>query len=79
MTSLDLFSLRDRTVIITGAGSGLGRAMAIGAGEAHGNVVCADVNEEAAVASRTAITEAGGAAIDVQVDVTDERSVAADD
>lgn len=77
MTALDLFRLDDRTVLITGAGSGLGQAMAIGAGEAHGNVVCADINPVAAAATRDIIVNGGGSAIDVQVDVAAEQSVAA--
>jgi NAD(P)-dependent dehydrogenase (short-subunit alcohol dehydrogenase family) len=76
MSVLDLFSLAGRTIVVTGAGSGLGRAMAVGCGEAGGNVVCADVNESAAEETAAAIQAAGGQAIAARVDVVDEASVA---
>ena len=74
---LDLFSLTGRTVIVTGAGSGLGRAMAVGCGGAGGNVVCADANVETASAVAAEIQAAGSRSLAVTVDVADEPSVEA--
>ena len=77
MTVLDLFSLAGRTVIVTGAGSGLGRAMALGCGGVGGNIVCADANVETAAAVAAELEAAGSRAIASRVDITDEASVEA--
>jgi NAD(P)-dependent dehydrogenase (short-subunit alcohol dehydrogenase family) len=42
-TSRDLFSLKGRTIVVTGAGRGLGIALAAGVLRAGGDVVCLDV------------------------------------
>jgi NAD(P)-dependent dehydrogenase (short-subunit alcohol dehydrogenase family) len=77
MSVRDLFSLEGRSIIVTGAGSGLGAAMAAAAAEAGGKVVCADVNVDAATETAESIGAAGGEARAVAVDVTDEASVRA--
>lgn len=41
--------LKDKTAVITGAASGIGRATAIAMAQAGAQVVCADINEGAAV------------------------------
>ena len=49
MTALDqAFALTGRTAIVTGAGSGIGRASAIRMAEMGATVVCADWNGAAA-------------------------------
>jgi NAD(P)-dependent dehydrogenase (short-subunit alcohol dehydrogenase family) len=63
----------DRVGLITGAGSGIGRAMAIAFAKAGARVVIADIN--LAAAEETA-DEIGDAAIAVAVDIGDEASVA---
>ncbi|HYH92785.1 MAG TPA: SDR family NAD(P)-dependent oxidoreductase [Candidatus Saccharimonadales bacterium] len=75
MRSLDLFSMAGQVTIVTGAGSGLGRAMAESVAEAGSTVVVADVGSEAAEATAAAIRSAGGTADAVTTDVTDEASV----
>ena len=77
MTVRELFSLDGRSIVVTGAGSGLGAAMATATGEVGGSVTCADVNLAAAEETAAAITARGGTARAVIVDVTDEASVAA--
>jgi len=77
MSVLDLFSLAGRTVIVTGAGSGLGRAIAIACGQAGANVVCADANAPAAGETASAIEVTGARALATHVDVVDEASVEA--
>jgi NAD(P)-dependent dehydrogenase (short-subunit alcohol dehydrogenase family) len=67
-------SLPDRTVIITGAGGGLGRAFAVGFAEAGARVVAADVAGDAAAETAHAVTRRGGTAVAVAVDVADEQS-----
>lgn len=72
----NLFNLRDRTVIVVGAGSGIGResARALAAHNAH--VVVADRVEEAAEETVTIITQEGGSAEAYVLDVLDDDAVA---
>ena len=59
-----------RTVIITGAGGGLGRAYALALGAEGANVVVNDINAETAQATVDTITSAGGKAIVNLGDIT---------
>ena len=77
MSALDLFSLADRVVLVTGAGSGLGRSMAVAFGEAGVSVVCADIDAATATATAELIDPDGRRAIGVVVDVSDEPAVEA--
>ena len=47
MTATDLFSLDGRVAVVTGAASGLGKAMALGLSATGAYVVCADIDEAA--------------------------------
>ena len=68
--------LLDNTAgIVTGAGSGIGRAIARIAAREGAQVVVADVNTTTAEKTASGITESGGNAIAVQADVTDESAV----
>jgi NAD(P)-dependent dehydrogenase (short-subunit alcohol dehydrogenase family) len=58
-----------KTVIVTGAGSGIGRATAIAFGKEGAQVVVADINEENA---KKVAAEIGGSALAFKVDVGDE-------
>ncbi len=69
--------LADRTAFITGAGSGIGRAIAITFAENGARVAIVDVNGQAAQDVAKEIQKAGGEAIAVQTDVTSPQSVAA--
>lgn len=71
----DLFNLTHRVAIVTGAGSGLGRAFAEALAEAGAAVVCADLNGDVAVASAQALNERNLRAYAVRTDVTDEEAV----
>lgn len=67
----------DRVVIVTGAGSGIGRATAVRFGAEGARVACLDLAAEAASATATDIETAGGQAIPVEADVSSEASAEA--
>lgn len=67
--------LADRTVIVTGAATGIGQAFAVGCAAQGANVVVADMN--AADETVAAVEAAGGRALAVRVDVSDDDSVQA--
>ncbi len=69
--------LQGQVAVVTGAAQGMGAAVA-GCLAVHGaQVVLADVNEEKVQAEAEAVRAAGGAAAAFEVDVTDEKRVAA--
>jgi 2-hydroxycyclohexanecarboxyl-CoA dehydrogenase len=67
----------DQVAIVTGAASGIGRATAMRLAAEGAAVVVADVNEQGAGGVATSISEGGGRAIALQVDVTDAPGVRA--
>lgn len=69
------YDLEGQTAIVTGGGSGIGRAIALRLGQEGCNVVVADLNEESATATTEAIQSAGGVASSYQVDVTKRLEV----
>jgi NAD(P)-dependent dehydrogenase (short-subunit alcohol dehydrogenase family) len=66
-----------KTIIITGAGSGIGRATALIFARERANVVCADINADEADWTAEQVGAAGGEAIAVRADVTSRAEVAA--
>ena len=66
--------LRGKRAIVTGAGSGIGRAIALRLVEEGASVLISDVDEEAAT---SVASEAGGEAIVRKTDVTDSGEVEA--
>ncbi len=62
--------LKDKTVIVTGGGVGIGRAYSLGLAKEGAKVVVADVQEEEAKKVAGEINEGGGEALAVPVDVT---------
>ncbi|MGN6740112.1 3-hydroxybutyrate dehydrogenase [Dyella sp.] len=68
-------SLDGKVALITGAASGLGKAIAeLYAKEGAAVAIC-DINQQAADATAAEITAAGGKAIGIAMDVTDEAAV----
>ncbi len=64
-----------KTIVITGAGSGIGRATALIFAREGANVVCADINEDGARQTAEAITSQNGNALSLGVDVTSRAQV----
>jgi NAD(P)-dependent dehydrogenase (short-subunit alcohol dehydrogenase family) len=67
----------DKVVLVTGAGSGIGKASALRVAREGGSVFCVDLNREAVEATAAEITAAGGEATSQGCDVSDEASVQA--
>ncbi|MFM7010294.1 MAG: SDR family NAD(P)-dependent oxidoreductase, partial [Betaproteobacteria bacterium] len=70
-------SLKGKVALVTGAASGIGRQAALTLAQKGAAVVIADLNQSAADAVATQIIEAGGKAMGVVMDVTDEAAVTA--
>lgn len=69
--------LQDKNAIITGAGSGVGRATALRFAEEGAAVVVADVDLDAATETVQLVEKAGGRAIAVRADVSNDDDVTA--
>jgi NAD(P)-dependent dehydrogenase (short-subunit alcohol dehydrogenase family) len=69
--------LKRKVCLITGAGSGIGRASALLFAREGGLVVVADVDDRGAKSTVTLIRRAGGEAVADHVDVTDEAQTVA--
>ena len=64
-----------KTIIITSAGSGIGRAAALIFARERANVVCADVNDSGARQTAEQVTAQGGKALALKTDVTSRAQV----
>lgn len=69
--------LEQRVAVITGAGSGIGQAMALLFSKEGARVLAADINTTAAQETAGMITAAGGSATAFSVDVVDAQQVQA--
>jgi NAD(P)-dependent dehydrogenase (short-subunit alcohol dehydrogenase family) len=77
-----MFRLDGKTIAVIGAGSGIGRAVAIGVAQQGGDVICLDLDAASAAATAAAIGKTGGPIGKVGgtgdhgvVDITDLTSV----
>ena len=66
--------LKDKVVIVTGGGVGIGRAFCLGLAENGASVVIADINVEAAKKVALEIEKTGGKALALFTDVSNEKS-----
>lgn len=69
--------LEKQIAIITGAGQGIGRAIALGLAREGAKVVVAEINEESALAVKSEIEAGGGKALAIRTDVSNEQAVQA--
>jgi NAD(P)-dependent dehydrogenase (short-subunit alcohol dehydrogenase family) len=72
----DRLMFQEKTVFVTGAASGIGRAAAVAFAAAGGRVTLADRQEQGLAEALRTITDAGGRAHTVLLDVSDENAVA---
>ncbi len=73
----NLFDLSGQSALVVGAGSGIGRAGAEALAAFGADVVCADLNFEAAEATAAGIVADGGVASAALVDIADPDSIRA--
>ena len=67
--------LKDKVCVVTGAASGIGKEIALIYAREGGKIVIADLNLEAAQATADELKAAGGQAMAVAMNVTDEAQV----
>ena len=70
-----MLRIEGRACIVTGAGSGIGRAIAVRFAEEGGKVLCVDQNEAAVLETRDLIASADGLARAFTADVSDPAQV----
>lgn len=75
MSILDAFRLDEQVAIVTGAGAGIGSAIAQTFAHAGAAVMVSDLKEETAASVAERIIEAGGRAASVACDVTNEEAL----
>jgi len=68
-------SLQGKVALVTGGGSGIGRASALTLARHGARVVVADLNRESAEGAKREIEQRDGAALAFAVDVSDSRAV----
>jgi NAD(P)-dependent dehydrogenase (short-subunit alcohol dehydrogenase family) len=64
-----------KTIVITGAASGIGRATALIFAREGANVVCADINDKGASETAVEVDKKGSKALAIKVDVTERVEV----
>ena len=75
MSIRELFELKGKCALVTGAATGLGRAESIALAEMGADVACADVNESENLATAQLVRDLGRRAHVIRADVTSEADV----
>lgn len=70
-----MFSLKDMTVMFTGAGGGIGSEVAMGMAKAGAHVALCDINGEQLAKTQKMIEDEGGKATSFLLDVTDMDNI----
>jgi len=70
MNAKDMFNLKGEVAIVTGAGQGLGKEMALALAEVGADVTVADLNLDTAKTTAAAVRRLGRKAIAIKADVT---------
>jgi len=76
MTEAPPLDFAGRRALVSGAGGGIGRAVALRLARAGAAVACVDLDEAAAVDTASGIEADGGRALALAADVSDESAVA---
>ena len=63
-------NLKDKVVLITGAGSGLGKALALAAGQVGAKVICAGRRTDKIQQTSDEVTKVGGVGTAMEMDKT---------
>jgi NAD(P)-dependent dehydrogenase (short-subunit alcohol dehydrogenase family) len=74
---VEKYSLGGKAAVVTGAGNGIGRAIALAFGEVGAAVACVDLDAQAAQATAVAVAKRGGNSVAIACDVASETDVAA--
>lgn len=72
---MDIFSLKDKVALVTGASRGLGQAIAVGLAKAGATVICSSSREGGTEATLKAIDEVGGEGIGLAADLSNREAV----
>ena len=68
-------NLKNKVILITGAGSGLGRTLALAAGQVGAKVICAGRRKDKIQQTADEVNKVGGMGTTMEMDVTDLKSV----
>lgn len=68
-------NLKNKVILITGAGSGLGRTLALAAGQVGAKVICAGRRKDKIQQTADEVNKVGGMGTAMEMDVTDLKSV----
>lgn len=75
MVQSKLFDLSGKVSLVTGAGSGIGRAICVALAEHGSDVVCADINLDWAEETAGIVTDCNVRAVAIKADVSEKQQV----
>ena len=72
---MDMFALKNKTALVTGASRGLGKAMAIALARAGAKVICSSSRPGGTESTIQEIGGFGGQAVGIAADLSDRKSI----